>query len=67
MTRGSDRQDALRSIGLGLFIVKQIAEAYCGQITVTSHPVCGTSFVIFLPAGRHGIFDHSSAAPKGHF
>ncbi|WEK32944.1 MAG: HAMP domain-containing sensor histidine kinase [Candidatus Pseudomonas phytovorans] len=55
MTRGSDRQDALRSIGLGLFIVKQIAEAHDGRITMTSNPVYGTTFIVQLhselPAG----------------
>lgn len=57
MTRGSDRQDELRSIGLGLFIVKRIAEAHGGQITVTSDSVYGTSFCIFLPTGLHGTVD----------
>ncbi|MBK4999031.1 PAS domain-containing sensor histidine kinase [Pseudomonas sp. S31] len=49
MTRGSDRQDALRSVGMGLFIVKQIAEAHGGRITMTSNPVYGTNFIIYLP------------------
>ncbi|WP_411383818.1 ATP-binding protein [Pseudomonas sp. L7] len=49
MTRGSDRQDTLRSLGLGLFIVKQIAEAHGGRATVTSNPIYGTTFIIHLP------------------
>jgi sigma-B regulation protein RsbU (phosphoserine phosphatase) len=49
MTRGSDRQDSSRSIGLGLFIVKQIAQAHGGRITMTSDPVHGTTFSIHLP------------------
>ncbi|HGM5579072.1 TPA: ATP-binding protein [Pseudomonas putida] len=49
MTRGSDCQDALRSVGMGLFIVKQIAEAHGGRITMTSDPVYGTTFIIHLP------------------
>lgn len=49
MTRGSDRQDTLRSLGLGLFIVKQIAEAHGGRVTVTSNPIYGTTFIIHLP------------------
>ncbi|MBC3466135.1 PAS domain-containing sensor histidine kinase [Pseudomonas sp. RW10S2] len=49
MTRGSDRQDTLRSLGLGLFIVKQIAEAHGGWATVTSDPIYGTTFIIHLP------------------
>lgn len=49
MTRGSDRQDTLRSLGLGLFIVKQIAEAHGGWATVTSNPIYGTTFIIHLP------------------
>ena len=50
MTRGSDRQDMLRSVGLGLFIVKQIAEAHGGRITMTSNPIYGTTFIICLPS-----------------
>jgi sigma-B regulation protein RsbU (phosphoserine phosphatase) len=38
-----------RSIGLGLFIVRQIATAHGGSVTVTSNDAHGTSFVLNLP------------------
>jgi PAS domain S-box-containing protein len=38
-----------RSIGLGLFIVRQIATAHGGSVTVTSNEAHGTSFVLRLP------------------
>jgi phosphoserine phosphatase RsbU/P len=38
-----------RSIGLGLFIVRQIATAHGGSITVSSNEAHGTSFVLRLP------------------
>lgn len=51
MTRGGEHQGSLRSIGLGLFIVKQIAEAHGGTIGMTSSVVYGTTFSIRLPSG----------------
>ncbi|QKL04798.1 PAS domain-containing sensor histidine kinase [Pseudomonas sp. NY5710] len=48
MTRGSDRQEGLRSIGLGLFIVKEVAHAHGGQVSMTSHAVYGTTFMVQL-------------------
>ncbi|MFT0868491.1 ATP-binding protein [Pseudomonas sp. CAM1A] len=50
MTRGSEREDPLRSVGLGLFIVKQIAEAHGGRIGVRSDTTYGTTFTVWLPA-----------------
>lgn len=38
-----------RSIGLGLFIVRQIAAAHGGSVTVTSNEAHGTSFVVVIP------------------
>ncbi|QXH45835.1 PAS domain-containing sensor histidine kinase [Pseudomonas xanthosomatis] len=49
MTRASDRSDAVRSVGLGLFIVREITEAHGGDITVTSNLESGTTFTLRLP------------------
>lgn len=38
-----------RSIGLGLYIVKQIAEAHAGRVEVRSTEAEGTSFTVLLP------------------
>jgi phosphoserine phosphatase RsbU/P len=38
-----------RSIGLGLFIVRQIASAHGGNVAVTSNEAHGTSFALHLP------------------
>ncbi len=51
MVRASEQQNSLRSVGLGLFIVKQIVEAHEGRVCVTSNPVYGTRFTIHLPVG----------------
>lgn len=66
MTRGSDKQDALRSVGMGLFIVKQIAEAHGGRITMTSNPVYGTTFIIYLPTVVDLAGNKCSSAPGGN-
>ncbi|TDJ76228.1 PAS domain-containing sensor histidine kinase [Pseudomonas putida] len=49
MTRASDRTDNVRSVGLGLFIVREIANAHGGTITVHSAPVTGTAFEFQIP------------------
>jgi phosphoserine phosphatase RsbU/P len=43
MTRGTD-VNAGRSVGLGLFIVQEIARAHGGSVTVASNPEDGTTF-----------------------
>lgn len=43
---------ATRSIGLGLYIVKQLAEAHGGRITVESNEHDGTTFTLRLPRGN---------------
>jgi signal transduction histidine kinase len=53
MRRGSvPISDVGRSVGLGLYIVKQIAEAHSGDITVQSTASEGTTFAMFLPRRR---------------
>jgi signal transduction histidine kinase len=37
--------------GLGLWIVKQVAEAHGGSVTLRSHPGAGAEFVVVLPRG----------------
>ncbi|WP_256678439.1 sensor histidine kinase KdpD [Pseudomonas sp. CM25] len=52
MTRATDQDATVRSVGLGLFIVRELAEAHGGEITLSSNTVSGTTFSIRLPAGR---------------
>ncbi|MEY4548699.1 MAG: hypothetical protein RL685_4894 [Pseudomonadota bacterium] len=50
MRRGSvPVSDVGRSVGLGLYIVKQIVEAHSGAVTVQSSASEGTTFAMFLP------------------
>jgi len=42
-------------IGLGLALVKEIAEAHGGQVTVTSQVGVGTTFTVSLPVQEPGI------------
>jgi sigma-B regulation protein RsbU (phosphoserine phosphatase) len=48
LTRGSD-PGQLRSVGLGLYIVREIAHAHGGQVECTSAPGLGTTFAITVP------------------
>ncbi|MFY2558124.1 ATP-binding protein [Corallococcus terminator] len=52
MRRGTETGTERRSIGLGLFIVDQIARAHGGRVEVDSTLAGGTTFSIHLP--RHG-------------
>jgi signal transduction histidine kinase len=48
--RGSrQRRDVSRGLGLGLFIVKEIARAHGGSVEVSSLPESGTTFTVRLP------------------
>jgi sigma-B regulation protein RsbU (phosphoserine phosphatase) len=49
MTRGADSKGAGRSVGLGLYIVRQIAEAHGGSASVRSSPDEGTTFTVSFP------------------
>jgi signal transduction histidine kinase len=44
-----DASSAYGGLGLGLFIVRRVAESHGGRVTVTSDPQAGTRFVIELP------------------
>jgi PAS domain S-box-containing protein len=48
-TRASSGGDALKGVGLGLFIVHEIATAHGGHITVSSTAETGTVFRVTLP------------------
>ncbi len=50
MTRGQDSDRAARSIGLGLFIVREIARAHGGTVQATSTAEAGTTFEMSWPA-----------------
>jgi PAS domain S-box-containing protein len=49
--RGTTGKAATRSVGLGLFIVRQVARAHGGDVTVHSTQEEGTTFTVRLPRG----------------
>lgn len=51
MVRGCDLQNTGRSVGLGLFIVSEIAKAHGGTVSVTSTLEDGTLFTVVIPQG----------------
>jgi sigma-B regulation protein RsbU (phosphoserine phosphatase) len=51
MTRGATG-GVSRSVGLGLYIVREIARAHGGTATVTSDPETGTTFAVTWPRDR---------------
>ncbi len=52
MTRGSASGASAGSVGLGLFIVREIAHAHGGEIDVTSSEDGGTTFKASFPRGE---------------
>jgi len=46
MTRGTDQGCDVRSVGLGLFIVREIAKAHGGDVAVSSQVGAGTTFTV---------------------
>jgi sigma-B regulation protein RsbU (phosphoserine phosphatase) len=48
MIRGTNDRNA-RSVGLGLFIVREIARSHGGNVTVCSNTEEGTTFEVFFP------------------
>jgi sigma-B regulation protein RsbU (phosphoserine phosphatase) len=49
MVRGTDIASASRSVGLGLFIVSEIAKAHGGEVRVESTDADGTTFTAVIP------------------
>jgi sigma-B regulation protein RsbU (phosphoserine phosphatase) len=49
MVRGTDIASASRSVGLGLFIVSEIAKAHGGEVRVDSSDTDGTTFTVVIP------------------
>jgi phosphoserine phosphatase RsbU/P len=52
MTRGTSASNTTRSVGLGLFIVREIARAHGGAAKVVSSPNSGTTFTVTFAAPR---------------
>lgn len=55
MNRGTDVEIGARSVGLGLFIVREIARAHGGRVAVTSDRATGTTFSIHIPAAQYPV------------
>jgi len=55
MTRNSERDEGVRSVGLGLFIVREIAKAHGGEVTVASNSSDGTMFQVSIPTSGHSL------------
>ena len=54
MTRGTSEGSSARSVGLGLFIVSEIARAHGGTVHVVSSAGRGTTFTARLPRASSG-------------
>ncbi|MCP3104766.1 response regulator [Myxococcus sp. K15C18031901] len=55
MTRGALREgQSTRSIGLGLYIVRDIIRGHGGRVDVVSSREDGTTFTVYLPRPREG-------------
>lgn len=50
-TDPADAEDGVRSVGLGLFIVREAAKAQGGRVSVSSDEKSGTSFTVSFPLG----------------
>lgn len=48
MTRGTDQGSEVRSVGLGLYIVRELAKAHGGDVAVSSCANTGTTFTVVL-------------------
>lgn len=61
-TQASADSGSAKSLGLGLYIVKQIVEAHGGRIDVQSAAADGTTFSVTLPRGHWGCADDPALA-----
>jgi sigma-B regulation protein RsbU (phosphoserine phosphatase) len=61
MVRGEQAEGSTRSVGLGLFIVGEIAKAHGGRVTLASDAAVGTTFTVALP--RHGPAREPTSSP----
>ena len=51
LARGTTQGSSVRSVGLGLYIVSEIAKAHGGQVAVSSGEAEGTTFTATFPRG----------------
>ena len=51
LTRGTSQGSTVRSVGLGLYIVSEIAKAHGGHVAVASSDAEGTTFTATFPRG----------------
>lgn len=49
MTRGTDQGSEVRSVGLGLYIVRELAKVHGGDVAVSSCVTGGTTFTVSFP------------------
>ena len=64
MARGADASQAGHNLGLGLYIVREIALAHAGSVSVESDIDLGTVFTVRIPRDARGAA--SSAFPHMH-
>jgi len=50
--RGERGHDSERSVGLGLFIVRELVAAHGGSVEVRSNADAGTTFKVSLPRSQ---------------
>jgi signal transduction histidine kinase len=55
----SDRAQPTRGVGIGLSLVRQIAEAHGGRVSLDSQPGQGSTFTVALPVAPAGARPHS--------
>jgi sigma-B regulation protein RsbU (phosphoserine phosphatase) len=57
MVRGTPDSASARSVGLGLYIVKEIARGHGGEMTLVSSNEEGTKFIFRFPSTETSSFD----------